>query len=203
MIGSGEEVMIKKSGDETNQFQMEEKLIEVLADRRHTWLNHLQVMLSYLKLGREEDVEKYIHDLTRELTKESHLSQLGHAMLAEYLLTFNTFHPELKLEVEIPAPFHMSTINDDSDRVADCLKGILETYSRHVSKEAVPAYIYFTLVKREQDLVCSFDFQGSYDHQSCDPHLQKWLKIIESLGGIVESYIQRPDESYLEFKLIF
>lgn len=195
--------MFKKTGDERNQFQWEEKLIEVLADRRHTWLNHLQVMLSFLKLGREKDAEQYIHDLTQELIQESHLSQLGHAMWAEYLLTFNTFHPDLKLEVEIPAPFRLYTLNVDAERLVECMRGILETYSQHVCKGAVPAHIYLTLVKREEELVCSFDFNGCYDYQSCDSHLKKWLKIIESRGGTVESYIHRPDESYLEFKLSF
>ncbi|MBO8172555.1 MAG: Spo0B domain-containing protein [Bacillaceae bacterium] len=187
--------------DEGNRYS-EELIMKLLSEQRHDWLNHLQVIISYLKMGREEQAVTYIQELTRELSTESRVAHLGYPPLVIYILLFNTLHPQLKMEVEIPGPFRLEQLPVAGKEIYGWIRGICEVYHDYSSAETEPDSLYLTICKRDQDVLFSVDYEGNLkDEQASEQLLKKWIERINLGGGQVVTFIHNGQESVIEWKV--
>jgi stage 0 sporulation protein B (sporulation initiation phosphotransferase) len=85
-------------------------LLQVLNHQRHDWLNHFQVLLSYLQLGRHEQAEEYLKRVTELICQESMIARINCSPLSVFFLTFNAIHNDLWLEVEVSNQLDLSTL---------------------------------------------------------------------------------------------
>ncbi len=66
------------------------ELIDVLRTHRHDYLNHLQVIMGCIQLGKQDNAIAYIKDVTESMKTESSLSNLEHPEVAA--LVFKKMH---------------------------------------------------------------------------------------------------------------
>ncbi|MBO8163836.1 MAG: Spo0B domain-containing protein [Brevibacillus sp.] len=76
-------------------------LLHYLNQQRHDWLNHFQVLLGYLKLGRVEEGEAYLRRITQEIQQESAIARINCPPLSVFFLTFHALHHDIRLQVEV------------------------------------------------------------------------------------------------------
>lgn len=176
-------------------------MVETLAYYRHEWLNHLQILQSYFKMGRCESATSYIRQLSEGIARDSHVSHLGYPPLVSYLLTFNSLNPEMKLEVEIPEPFKIASLQVDASLIYEWVQGMIEIYKRYVLAGGEANHLLLTIVAEDFRLFLTFDFAGNLQEEACKQELQKWLQTIERQGGKTSLSVHNQHESVTEISV--
>lgn len=178
-------------------------LLEVLSYQRHDILNHMQVLLGYLKLGRYEQCEEYINRFIQSAHRDSLVSALGHDELAAFLLTFNAFHKNITLEVEIPVPFSFSEMQNGGENVCQWILSLVKAIGNHNDNNCgEPGHLILTMHKDGDCLLISTDYNGVLD--------EKWEESFSALkkkatqcGGQLINYEYRERELYIDWEVPF
>ncbi|GAB7386541.1 hypothetical protein BSNK01_03760 [Bacillaceae bacterium] len=154
-------------GMERVEQEYQRQLAECLKQYRHDVSNHLQVLLAYLKMGRNESAQKYIAMIREQAKRESALSQLGYLPLVAYFLTFNLLHKELRLQVDWQEPLDLAALPVNEETVYRRVTQIVELYRRHAvhlngEQNSLHLHMHWDGAK----LRLSFAFEGEMDHES-------------------------------------
>jgi len=177
------------------------KFLTCLSHQRHDWLNHFQVLLGYLKLQRYDLCEEYIKRVTEQTNNESRISSLGIRPLTAYLLTYNSLHKNVRLEVEVPEIVNLTKLpNELQDRVYKLIVGIVEGYSRHsLSNDGQPNVLLLLIKKLEKALYISVEYEGALEDRET---LHTLYTLVEELGneeGFFVEGLHNNHESMMEF----
>lgn len=178
-------------------------LVEVLSYQRHDILNHMQVLIGYLKLGRYEQCEEYIKRFIESTHRDSLVSSLGHDELAAYLLTFNVFNKNIVLEVEIPVPFSFSRARNNMDAVCQWMISLVKANRDHdENNQGEPGHLILRMHKEDGSLLVSTDYSGLLDAD--------WEEAFSVLkeegskcGGQLTLYEYGEGEVFTEWKIPF
>jgi hypothetical protein len=159
----GGDKMEQKSNQDTRQ--LKKVFINHWRHYRHDLLNQIQLVKSYLQLGRMEDVKRSIDQIVVQAKQHSLLSKLSDPELAYDLLTYNYQSAPFYLDVE------MTLTYDELDEIADEhnwldmvkeLLDLMEKGSKFMPDRPLP---HFSLIfgREEKDLKLCVDFQGDWD----------------------------------------
>ncbi|MFC4078371.1 Spo0B domain-containing protein [Salinithrix halophila] len=74
--------------------------LELMSRQRHDWLNHVQVIMGYLGMKRQERILPYLRELTDRAREEREAARVGYPPLALALSTLNQRIPEWRWFVE-------------------------------------------------------------------------------------------------------
>ncbi|MFY0543437.1 Spo0B domain-containing protein [Brevibacillus sp. H7] len=148
--------------DEQKLFkQQTDQLLKVLNQQRHDWLNHFQVLLGYLRLGRPEQGVEYLQRVTELTYQESMIARINSSLLSVFFLTFNALHTDLLLEVEIGNQVDLTeaavTETELFRFVTDLILSVKEHVNRH---EYEPASMLVSLFADERGIHFRFDLAG-------------------------------------------
>ncbi|SDN46695.1 Spo0B domain-containing protein [Alkalicoccus daliensis] len=80
-----------------------QNIVQALSHYRHDFLNDIQLIKSYLALGKLETVDAVLEKIIYRAEQESRLSSLHMPAFAEKLLTYNWHSPKVPAEIEINA----------------------------------------------------------------------------------------------------
>ncbi|ANS75492.1 hypothetical protein AWM70_13545 [Paenibacillus yonginensis] len=72
-----------------------------LAHYRHDWMNDLQILYGYIKLGKHDKLLGSLDRIKERMAAESHISRLGIPSLVFYLQSFREMNNSVQLEVAI------------------------------------------------------------------------------------------------------
>lgn len=175
------------------------KLIEVINHQRHDWLNHIQVLLGYLKLQKYDLCEDYMYRVIKEANQDTLVARLAHPSLVSYLLSFNALHKEVVLEVEIPVPFSLLNRPD----LGDCILQIVETYRQHAQMNGEPNTLLLTLTYDGEHLRGVADYAGRLDAAGMGQALADIEQNVTALGGRFSIDIHTDEESVIEYVIPF
>lgn len=170
------------------------QLIEVINHQRHDWLNHIQVLLGYLKLQKYDLCEEYMYRVIKEANRDTLVARLAHPSLVAYLLSFNALHKEVVLDVEIPAPFSLL----DRPDLGDCIFHVVETYRRHAQANTEPNTLLLTLTYDGEHLHGVADYAGRLDAAGMKQTLATIEQDVTALGGRFAMDIHTDEESVME-----
>jgi hypothetical protein len=136
---------------------------------RHDLLNQIQLVKSYLQLGRMEDVKRSIDQIVVQAKQHSLLSKLSDPELAYDLLTYNYQSAPFYLDVE------MTLTYDELDEIADEhnwldmvkeLLDLMEKGSKFMPDRPLP---HFSLIfGREEKDLCRFSRGLGYGFRSAN-----------------------------------
>lgn len=136
-------------------------VLQLLNQQRHDWLNHVQVLMSYLKLGRPERAEEYLKRVTELTFEEGVISRIQFPQLAVFLLSFRALHNELRLDVEMDEPIDFSTIDIDHESVFRFVTGLVFAVKEHLDSSAPDAAsMLISFSQSEEALFIRFDLEG-------------------------------------------
>jgi hypothetical protein len=86
-----------------------EKVLRLLSLQRHDWMNHIQVFMGYISMGKQERMMPYLKRLTEGLHREREASQIPYPPLALLLSTIQQQVPEWHWQVQLKSPDHISS----------------------------------------------------------------------------------------------
>jgi stage 0 sporulation protein B (sporulation initiation phosphotransferase) len=142
--------------------QQTDQLLKVLNKQRHDWLNHFQVLLSYLRLGRPEEGEAYLKRVTELACQESMVARINSSLLAVFFLTFNALHKDLLLETDAGSEVDLSASALEETELFQLVTGIVLTVKEHLDDTGYePANMLVTLFRSERGIHFRFDLAGS------------------------------------------
>jgi len=94
---------------------MEKTAIASLNHHRHDWMNDLQVLYGYLRLGKLDKSLQCVERIKERVTEESRISRLGIPSLVFYLQSFRASGMALELHVEIEDELQLSALVSPED----------------------------------------------------------------------------------------
>jgi stage 0 sporulation protein B (sporulation initiation phosphotransferase) len=174
------------------------ELIEVINHQRHDWLNHIQVLLGYLKLERYEMCEEYIHRVIAEANRDTLVSRLGYPPLVAYLLSFHAFHSNMRIEVEIPTSFSLLML-PDGPKLGDFILSVVKLYQKYaLYNDGASNNLLLTLHHHEGMLRVVADFAGELDIAAIQLEMDNVKETAEAYGGQAMLDPHTISESVLE-----
>lgn len=182
-------------------FEEEDKLLESLRHQRHDWLNHFQVLLGYLKLGRYDFCEEYIRKVTENTNRDSRVAQLGFKPLVVYLLTFNALHKEMVLEVELPQTIDLTKFPHlDRNRTYQLIKGMIEIYQEYSQSDDGSGNMLEVCIQIVgESLYISTEFEGTLDEAGCLTSIHSLVEHLGNEEGFFVEGLHNKHESIMEF----
>lgn len=176
-------------------------LLQVLNHQRHDWLNHFQVLLGYLKLGRPEQGEEYLQRITDLVCQESTVARLNCPPLSVLFLTFNAIHKDLLLEVEVGNQTDLSTLVMGAEKFATLVTELVFLIKEHQQVSEYEANsLLISLATSDQAVAVRFDLAGTL-FESGDQEVEKLLKRGEPAEMIVEEWSKTDTEWVLALNI--
>ncbi|MFT9849880.1 Spo0B domain-containing protein [Aneurinibacillus sp. REN35] len=174
------------------------ELIEVINHQRHDWLNHIQVILGYLKLEKYEMCEEYIGKIIGEANRDTLVSRLEYPPLVAYLLSFHALHNNMRIEVEIPVSFSLFELKN-GQRIGDLILAIVKLYQQYaLYNDGQSNTLLLTLHQEEGSLQVAADFAGELDIAGITPILNEIKARAKEWGSTVTLMPHTVSESVLE-----
>lgn len=185
--------------DERKLFiEQTDQLLTVLNQQRHDWLNHFQVLLGYLRLGRPEQGEEYLKRVAALASQESSIAQINCSPLSIFFLTFNALHKDLLLEVEVSNQVDLSLAAMERTDMFQFVTDVVFTVKENVVKDPFEmANILISLADTENGIQLRFDVAGSL-HESGNRELEKLVESSKQVAMTVTEWIVSDAEWVLE-----
>jgi len=185
--------------DEQKLFtQQTDQLLKVLNQQRHDWLNHFQVLLGYLRLGRPEQGEEYLKRVTELAYQDSMIARINSSLLSVFFLTFNALHQDLLLEVEVCNQVDLSDAAVSEADLFRAVTAIVFAVQEHVDKSPFePVSMLISMFADKQGIHFRFDLAGQL-RASGQAALEKLLESVKENGIVAVESIHTDEEWILE-----
>lgn len=95
--------------------RIESAAISTLNHHRHDWMNDLQVLYGYIRLGKTDKSIQAVERIKERVTEESKISKLGISSLVFYLQSYRTSGSPIELHVEVEAGLRLDTLISPED----------------------------------------------------------------------------------------
>ncbi|MCM3785786.1 Spo0B domain-containing protein [Neobacillus mesonae] len=95
--------------------RMEDAAISVLNHHRHDWMNDLQVLYGYIRLGKSDKSIQTVERIKERMTEESMISKLGMPSLIFYLQSYRVSGSLLELRVEVEEGLRLDALISPED----------------------------------------------------------------------------------------
>lgn len=180
---------------------LQQTAIQMLNHHRHDWMNELQILYGYIRLGKHDKSVQCVERIKERMQQDSKLSKLGIPSLVFYLHTYRTNSHSLQLEVEIVEHVQLDRLTPES---AECLtEAVIRTVEafQHGEKSArgEDRLLTITFMQQEHGLTLIFEGDGPFEN----PHRLK-LQIEESLEGQgIRVEQTHPEEASYRLRLPF
>ena len=177
------------------------RFLESLSLQRHDWLNHVQVIMGYLKLKRYDLCEDYMLKITEMTNNESRIAALGHDELVSFLLTYPALHKEMKLEFQVPKLINLNGFgHDEKQRFCYLVRGIIETYREFsLPNEGLPNSLVIELQALDHALFLAVEYEGRLQEFACLEALRELAGQIGNEEGFFVEGLHNDQESIMEF----
>lgn len=158
-----------------------EKMLELIGQKRHDWMNHVQVILAYDAMKRRERIRPYLNRLARQALVERQMSEVNNPSLALALIQLSSHYPEWQWKVEIQSDFHLP-LQSDGERMTALLQMVTRLLSSvsviggepnmeiHLAmEEDRPILLMFSGEKAWREYLSNWDGQDQLQEE-----VQKW-----------------------------
>ncbi|GGO05810.1 hypothetical protein GCM10010969_32560 [Saccharibacillus kuerlensis] len=106
LLMSGQERRRRKRELEELRQSLQQFFLDVLSHQRHDWMNELQVIFGYARMGKTERVGEIVERVSEDMHRESRIAKLGLPELVFYLMTIKGENREIALRVEVDEDLH-------------------------------------------------------------------------------------------------
>jgi len=150
--------------------------ITIMNHHRHDWMNDLQVLFGYIRLGKQEQVIEYVERIKGKMLAESSLSKLNEPHLVSYLYGFRCNNSSLQLDISFQSDDQQSIIQINDELSAALIIEILSAYRLYINKESFEEQLLQLIFHQQQDgLHITFKYDGSMGNETV------WRQKIEQL----------------------
>lgn len=144
-----------------NTLSLQQASIQTLNHHRHDWMNDLQVLYGYIRMGKLERAVASVERVRDKMAVESKISRLGIPALVSYLQSFRTHSHSLVLEVDVEDHLMLEELQLDREKIAEALIEVINAY-RFGVKPGVgdPALLRIKLSRGTDELLVELEFSG-------------------------------------------
>ncbi|UVI28110.1 Spo0B domain-containing protein [Paenibacillus spongiae] len=157
---------------------MQTAAIRTLNHHRHDWMNDLQVLYGYIRMGKTDKAVQCVEQIRERMATESKIAKLGVPSLVTYIQSFRTLTNSLLLDVDIEGELNLSELPLDGERVSNAIVDMINVYRFAVKPglgEAAKLIVEFDL--DEKRLYVTFLFDGEIGDM--EEWHQKWKKQVK------------------------
>ncbi|MDO7906875.1 Spo0B domain-containing protein [Paenibacillus sp. JX-17] len=125
--------------------------ISTLNHHRHDWMNDLQVLYGYIRLGKHDKTVQCVERIKERVAEESKIAKLGIPSLVFFLQSFRSYGANLELHVEVQDQMQLGAVMspEDGESLATAVMDTVRAYQysggRSSWGEVRSLTIYFTL----------------------------------------------------------
>lgn len=105
--------------------QMHVSALETLSQHRHDWMNEMQILYGYLRLGKPDKAIAVVERIRAKMEQDSRISRLGVPRLAAYLLSFSAAKDAMRLEIEVEEGFGVRSDGPYAERLTAAVIGLV------------------------------------------------------------------------------
>jgi stage 0 sporulation protein B (sporulation initiation phosphotransferase) len=170
--------------------------VRTLNHHRHDWMNDLQVLYGYIRLGKPDKMVGCVEKIRDRMNAESSISRLGVPSLVSYIQSFRTITNSITLEVEVEEGVNLQELVPNAESVAETLIHTINAYRSSVKPgTGEQALLRLRLAAVEGILYAAFYYDGELINE------QQWKqKMNEQLKGASLSPVSE-EQSYNEIVL--
>lgn len=145
---------------------MQSASIRTLNHHRHDWMNDLQVLFGYIRLGKLDKTIQYVERIRERMAAESAVAKLGEPSLVSFIQSFRTVTNSLSLVVEIEGDLHLNELSLDGEAVAETLIHTINAYRFAVKPDLGGlSVLRLTLSADEEALYAAFYYEGELTNE--------------------------------------
>ncbi|MBH5317145.1 Spo0B domain-containing protein [Paenibacillus sp. GSMTC-2017] len=153
---------------------MQSSSIRTLNHHRHDWMNDLQVLYGYARLGKLDKTILYVEKIKTRMAVETAIAKLGVPSLISFIQSFRTITNSLALEVEIQDELNIGEMSIDAEGIAETLIHIINAYRFAVKAgNGELSVLRLELSADEDALYAAFYYEGELMNE------QQWNKKIK------------------------
>jgi stage 0 sporulation protein B (sporulation initiation phosphotransferase) len=135
------------------------EVMTLLGFTRHEWMNRLQLLHSYSKLGKDEKVQEKIEEAIHLADEERKLSNLNIPETFVWILSFNWTYSQFRITFQVQES--MPKIWEYDKRIRENLEAVVDALSE--SAQEMELYEGLLHVKtREEEPVIEMSFVGTF-----------------------------------------
>ncbi|GKU75709.1 Spo0B domain-containing protein [Paenibacillus sp. L3-i20] len=140
---------------------MQTSSIRTLNHHRHDWMNDLQVLFGYARLGKPDKTIQYVEKIIARMAVETAVAKLGVPSLISFIQSFRTVTNSLSLELDIKGDLNLSELSPDAESIAETLIHIINAYRFSVkSGNGELSVLRLELGADEDGLYAAFYYEG-------------------------------------------
>ncbi|NGZ77512.1 Spo0B domain-containing protein [Saccharibacillus alkalitolerans] len=170
---------------------MQSFFLDVLSHQRHDWMNDLQLIFGYAKMGKTDRIEEIVERVSGDVHKESRIAKLGLPELVFYLMTAKAESREIALHVKADEELRYagSLTSDEEESLIRAVRVGMSAYrySGLAGKAAEPA---LRIVFGEEDGEATLFIEPEHDpeaapvlHRAVEEALQSCALRAEAADG--------------------
>lgn len=140
--------------------------ITTMNHHRHDWMNDLQVLFGYIRLGRQESITQCIEKIKTKMYTESAISKLQEPLLVGFLMSFSTLPSNFQLNVcfnqkgEFQDPFLI-----EDEQVSELIIAIITAYRLYSVQDFTKELeLKITFENNHTSLNIQFTYNGEINH---------------------------------------
>jgi hypothetical protein len=165
-----------------------ERIRRIYSIKRHDWMNHIQVLMGYLMMKKEDRLKMYMQKLVERAGHERNISECRYAPLSALLLILNDRFKDWEIEWNVPNPLRLSEIAAEKKllQILETLFQFLETKG-----EAEKGYgkLWISLFQNDPlvQITINWDLEeipfriSSLEETALKKKLQRWQAKMETL----------------------
>ncbi|TCS78760.1 Spo0B domain-containing protein [Tepidibacillus fermentans] len=146
---------------ENDPQECNDKLISLLRNYRHDWLNHLQVILGYVSLKKLDKISSYIMQVHEEARQHTLISKLKHKDLAVFLYMIPIEYPNIQIQLELANDLPEIDFREEGTWILQTLQSIFSLLQQQSIDQH---YIYSSILsmnRLEKQIVVNIELEGN------------------------------------------
>ncbi|QHW34183.1 histidine kinase [Paenibacillus rhizovicinus] len=162
------------------ELTMQQTAIATLNHHRHDWMNDLQIIYGYSRMGKTDKTIQCVEQIKERMMTESKLAKLGIPSLVLFLQSFRTLTNAMVIDLEIDGELNLAELFPGSkDQVANTIIELIQAYRyAAVSGSGNAAKLLMDVSADEEKLHLAFHLDGELRPGSewktnCDQALQR------------------------------
>ncbi|RJX41411.1 histidine kinase [Paenibacillus pinisoli] len=147
---------------------MQNASIRTLNHHRHDWMNDLQVLFGYARMGKLDKTIGYVEKIRERMAAESAIAKLGSPSLISFIQSFRTVTNSLTLEVDVKGDLQLNELSLDGEAVAETIIHTINAYRFAVKSDSAGLSVLRLELSADEDaLYASFYYEGELmnEHQ--------------------------------------
>lgn len=149
--------------------QIAREKLTLLSQKRHDWMNHVQVLMAFKTVRRTEQIQPYLQRLVHQAAAERQLGDVKYPLLALTLVQLPSQYPEWQWSILSDSSFHLSEIEEE--QVVNLIRVITSQLNSIPPPEGEPEMKIILAMEGRQPLIHLVSDQSIWEE-----HLSEQMK---------------------------